>query len=203
MNIRKAGRPPAGKERGMEQVEEVYIGVRNWWSYLVTGLLLIAFGIILLAWPASTIKVLAYLAGILFLLVGLVDTILAFVLLARREKMAVILIRGLVGLLIGILLLAKTGFTLTLVVVFIAIWSIIAGFIEIVAGQEMPPKTGKGWVIAGGVINMILGILLLALPLQTVYAIIILLSIFLLVHGLVRLVMAFLARRLQKELLAA
>lgn len=183
-------------------MDEVYIGVKNWWSFLITGVLLIAFGIVLLVWPASTLKVLAYLVGILALVIGTVETIVAFVQLARKEKMAFLLARGLISILIGILLLAKTGFTLTLVVVLIAVWSIIAGVIELMGGLEMPAKSGRGWVAAAGVLNIILGILLLALPLETVYAIIVVLSIFLFVGGILRFVMAFSARKLQKEMLA-
>ncbi len=183
-------------------MDEVYIGVKNWWSFLITGVLMIAFGIVLLVWPASTIKVLAYLVGILALVIGVIETVVAFVLLARKEKMAFMLVRGLVSILIGILLLAKTGFTLTFVIVLIAVWSIIAGTIELVGGIEMPAKSGRGWVAAAGVINIILGILLLALPLETVYAIIVILSIFLFVGGILRFVMAFSARKLEKELTA-
>jgi uncharacterized membrane protein HdeD (DUF308 family) len=183
-------------------MDEVYIGVRNWWSYLIAGILTIAFGIVLLVWPSSTVKVLVYLVGILALLEGIVETIFAFVLLIKKEKMAWMLARGLINLFIGILLLTKTGFALTLVVVIIAIWVIITGVVELIAGLEMPPKSGRGWIAASGVLSIILGILLLAIPLETVYAIIVVLSIFLIVGGIMRIILSFYARKSQKELLA-
>jgi uncharacterized membrane protein HdeD (DUF308 family) len=184
-------------------MDEVYIGVRSWWSYLIAGLIAIAFGIILLAWPSSTVKVLAYTVGILALLQGIVEVIFAFVLLSKKEKMAWLLTSGLLSLFIGILLLTKTGFALTLVVVLIAVWSIIVGVVELVAGIEMPPKSGRGWVAVSGVLSIILGILLLTLTMETVYAIIVVLSIFLIAGGIVRLILAFYARKFQKEILAA
>ncbi len=183
-------------------MDEVYIGVKSWWSYLITGVIAIAFGVVLLAWPASTVKVLAYGVGTLALVIGVIETIFAFVLLARKEKMAFMLARGLIGILIGILLFTKTGFTLTLVIVLIAVWSIISGVIELMGGLEMPARSGRGWVAFAGVLNIILGILLLAIPLETVYAIIVVLSIFLIAGGIVRFVLAFYARKLEKELLA-
>jgi uncharacterized membrane protein HdeD (DUF308 family) len=88
------------------------------------------------------------------------------------------------------------------VVVIIAIWVIITGVVELIAGLELPPKSGRGWIAASGVISIILGILLLAIPLETVYAIIVVLSIFLIVGGITRIILSFYARKFQKELLA-
>lgn len=183
-------------------MDEVYVGVRSWWSFLVSGLVAIAFGVLLLVWPASTVRVLAYLVGILALVEGVVETVWAFVLLSRKEKMAFMLVRGLLGLLIGILLLAKTGFALTFVVVLIAVWSIFTGVVELVGSLEMPKGSGRGWIAVSGALSLLLGILLLAVPLETVWAIIIVLSIFLIAGGLVRIVLAFSARKLEKEITA-
>lgn len=182
-------------------MDEVYIGVKNWWSFLIRGLIAIAFGVVLLAWPASTIKVLAYLVGILALVDGIIETVWALVLLFRKEKMGILLARGLLGLFIGVLLLTKTGFTLTVVVVLIAIWAIVSGIVQFVASLEMPPMPGRGLVGVGGVLSIILGIVLLAIPLETVYAIIVIFCIFLFISGLINVVLAFYARKFRTELL--
>ena len=182
-------------------MDEVYIGVKSWWSFLIRGLIAIAFAIALLAWPASTVKVLAYGVGILALIEGIIETVWALVLLFQREKMAMMLVRGLLGLLVGILLLTKTGFSLAIVVVFVAIWAIATGFVEFIASLEMPPESGRAWMGVSGVVSVILGILLLALPLETVYAVIVILAVFLLVGGVIRIVFAFSARKVGKELL--
>lgn len=184
-------------------MEEVYIGVKNWWSFLLRGLVAIAFAIVLLAWPASTVKVLAYLVGILALIDGVIETVWALVLMFKKEKAGVMLIRGLLSLFIGILLLTKTGLALTVVLVLIAIWAIVTGVVEFITSVDMPPMSGRGWVGFAGVLSIILGILLLALPVETVYTIIVILSIFLIVGGVVRVILAFYARKFQKELVKA
>lgn len=179
---------------------ETYVTMEKWWSYLVRGLLAIAFGVILLAWPASTIRVLTVLIGILALVDGVIETILAIVMAARKEKVGIVLARGLVSLLIGILLLAKTGFALTLLVVVLAIWAIVAGFVELVVAFELPPMSGRSLVGIFGAISVIIGILLIALPLETVYSIIVILSIFLILGGLTRVIYSFFIRKYQEEL---
>jgi uncharacterized membrane protein HdeD (DUF308 family) len=172
---------------------QIYIGVKSWWLFLVTGLIAIAFGVILLAWPASTIKVLAYLVGVLALIEGAIATCMALYLAVKRERMGVVLTRGVVGILIGVLLLAKTGLTLTVVIVLVAIWAIVYGAVEFFGALELPPMSGRGWIAVSGLLRMILGIVLLLLPLQTVYAAIVVFSVFLLAVGVIRLVFAFYA----------
>jgi len=184
---------------GVVVVDEVYTGVKNWWSFLLSGLIGIAFGVILLAWPASTIKVLAYMVGILALIEGVIATTIAVYLGFKKEKMAIMLTRGVIGILIGILLLAKTGLTLALVVVLIGIWAVIFGAAEFFAALELPAMTGRGWIAVSGLLTIILGIFLLLLPLATVHAAIVVFSIFLLLIGILRIIFAFYAYRFQKE----
>jgi uncharacterized membrane protein HdeD (DUF308 family) len=188
-------------EKG-EVMEPVYIGVKNWWSYLIRGVIAIAFGVILIAWPESTIKVLAYLVGILAILDGVIETAWAVYLAFKKEKMGLVLARGLFGLLVGILLLTKTNFTLTLVVILVGMWAVASGIIELMASFEMPPMSGRGLFAVGGALSIIIGILLLALPLQTVYAIIVIFCILLFVGGIIRLVFAFYARKYEKQIKA-
>lgn len=179
---------------------ESYIVMEKWWSYLVRGLLAIAFGVVLLVWPASTVRVLTLLIGIFALVDGVIETVLAIVLAARKEKMGIVLVRGLVSLLIGILLLAKTGFALALVVVILAIWAIVSGFVELIVAFELPPMSGRSLIGIFGVISIIFGILLIALPLETVYGIIVVLSIFLILGGLMRVIYSFFVRKYQEGL---
>jgi len=181
-------------------MDEVYIGVRNWWSFLLKGILAIAFGIILLVWPASTLRVLAYIIGALALAFGLIETIWSIVLLIEKEKAWLLLARGLVSLLVGLLLVLRTGFTFALVVVLIAIWEIVTGFVELVVAIELPKDSGRGLLAFSAVLSIILGILLLVLPLETVFAVIIVISAFLVVGGIVNIIEAFYAMKLRKEI---
>ena len=182
-------------------MDEVYIGVKSWWSFLIRGIIAIAFGIILLAWPGATVKVLAYGVGILALIDGAVETVWALVLLFRKEQMGMLLARGLLGIFIGMLLLTKTGFALAVIVVLIAIWAIASGLVEFLGAFALPAESGRGWIGAAGLLSIILGIVLLLLPLETVYTIIVIFSIFLIAGGVVRIILAFYARKFQKKLL--
>ncbi len=186
----------------MDEVE-VYVGVKSWTPFLIRGLIAIAVGIILLFWPGSTIRVLAILIGILALVDGLIETVYAVVLLFKTEKMGLLLVRGLIGILIGLLLIFRTRLSLAVVIVFIAIWAILAGVAQLIVAFDMPAKSGRGLLGFSGLISVALGILLLAFTIETVYAVIVIFSIFIIIGGIVNIVYAFHAKKLEKELLAA
>lgn len=182
---------------------ESYVVTESWWSYLLRGLLAIALGIVLLLWPAATVGVVTLFVGILAIVDGLFELGMAITMASRKEKVGIVVLKGAVSVLIGILLIAKTGFTLTLLVVILAIWAIVSGFVELIAAFEMPPMSGRSLLGIFGVISIIIGILLIALPLETVYAIIVVLSIFLILGGLLRFIFSFSVRKQQKKLEAA
>ena len=182
-------------------MDETGFELRSWWSYLIRGLLALALGILLLVWPDSTLKVLILAFGIFALVLGLVETMGAIYLASKREQFGLLLVEGLIGIFIGGLLLANQetrSFTLEVVVILIGIWAVVLGFIEIVHAYEQPPGSGRGIMGFGGLLLMLLGILLLALPLETVYAFIIIISVFLIVDGLRDIVLTFYVPRAKK-----
>lgn len=76
-----------------------------------------------------------------------------------------------VSLIVGLLFLACSVFVflnqgesyLALAMTF-GIMVIFAGVLEIYVGAGTPKNAGKGWLIAGGIIEILLGIILLCLP---------------------------------------
>jgi uncharacterized membrane protein HdeD (DUF308 family) len=78
----------------------------KWWSLLLRGIAALAFGIIAIAWPKSTTKVLVILFGV-FVLVAAAVAIGAAIVEARRgESIFLSLMFGVVCLIIGILVVA-------------------------------------------------------------------------------------------------
>jgi uncharacterized membrane protein HdeD (DUF308 family) len=176
---------------------------RRWWSYLLRGLLAIAFGIILLAWPGATVLVLLVVFGIFAVIDGIVDVILAIALASDKQQWGWTLVKGVVGLLIGIVILTRPDVALTVVVVLIAIWAILSGFIELAAAFDMPPDSGRGFVGLFGAISVIVGVLLLAVPFTTVFVFIVIVGIYAIVAGIIGFILSFVMRKWQKEAAAA
>lgn len=173
---------------------------RSWWSYLLGGIIWIALGIILLSWPDSTVRVLLYIVGIFALIGGAIDLIRSIVLASQKEKWVLSLVSGLVGLLIGGVIISRPDVALAVVIAFIAIWTIIVGFVEIVVAFDLPPMSGRGLIGVLGAISIIIGIILIAYPIETVWVAIIIISIYAFAVGIMRIIIAFYALSLERKM---
>lgn len=172
---------------------------RSWWSFLLRGLLAIAFGIILLAWPGATLLVVLILFGIFILVDGIIEVILAIASASKKYRWGWILVKGLVAILIGIVVLARPGVALAVLVVLMAIWAIATGFVELIAAFEMPPESGRSIVGFSGLLSIAVGILLLVVPWGAVHAFIIIIAVLALVLGILGVILSFFARSWEKK----
>ncbi|MBN2168818.1 MAG: DUF308 domain-containing protein [Actinobacteria bacterium] len=164
-------------------MENAGIITRSWWAYLLRGILAIIIGIILLSWPGATVGVLIVIFGVFALIEGAIEFVMAIILASKLEPWGMAMIKSLVGLLIGGVMVSRPGVALAVVIVLIGIWMIITGFIQLLIAFELPPMTGRSLVGVGGVLAVIIGILLIAIPFNTVGAVLILVSILLLIWG--------------------
>lgn len=74
------------------------------------------------------------------------------------------LIMGIVFLVVGIMVFMKPGETYMALSIVFGIMVVVSGIIEIYVGSKMPAHAGKGWLIAAGIIELLIGILLIAIP---------------------------------------
>ena len=181
-------------------MENVYLGVRSWWSYLASGLTGIALGVILLIWPGDTLWDLALITGCFAVCFGGVELVTAIVRIFDKQPVGVVLFSGALSLLMGLLLLTKTGLTLILIADFIAVWMIAVGVVEVATALDMPPNSERGWLAISGLVSLALGICILSMPFRSIWALIVIFSIFLLATSCLRLIMAFITYRLQRKL---
>jgi uncharacterized membrane protein HdeD (DUF308 family) len=107
------------------------------WLWVLAGLLSIAGGIVLLAWPNITLFVLAILIGWTLMFWGIADIVGSLV--GRRvvHYWWLYLIRGIVSIALGIWALRHPGDTLVVLIAVVGIWAVLYGTLEIVAGFEM------------------------------------------------------------------
>jgi drug/metabolite transporter (DMT)-like permease len=108
----------------------------------IGALIAIVGGIVLLAWPGETLKVVAFIAGITFLLWGIVRTLTGLREMgdARVREMGV----GIALIVLGVLVMVWPGATITLVGILIGLMAIAWGAVMIVGAFNMR-KTGRQW----------------------------------------------------------
>ena len=110
--------------------------VQHWWLMMLAGILCIALGIAVFVFPLQSYVTLSILAGILMLLVGAAQLIIASTsgnYLAMRGYM---LVGGVIDLILGLLLCVYPGVTMALLPVMLGIWMMYHSFMMIAFGGD-------------------------------------------------------------------
>lgn len=156
---------------------------KYWWTFVVRGLLAFAFGLIALVWPGITLIVLVALFGIYVIIEGVLSVIAAF---NNRwvRSWWVLLLEGLAGIVIGCVAFTWPGLTAVVLLVFIAIWAIFTGLLEIGAAIQLRKEIQGEWILAlTGVLSILIGLILLINPGTGALAVVWLIGIYALLFG--------------------
>jgi uncharacterized membrane protein HdeD (DUF308 family) len=148
------------------------------------GVVAIILGILAILMPFLAGASAMLLLGVLVLAAGIVRIIWAF----GSDSVGKGLLKfgiGVLTLLAGIVLLAHPLFAMVVLTIVLAIYFVLDGIAEIVAGIKRRPGLGWIWMLVGGVISILLGIFIWRqFPLSGIWAIGILLGIKLFFIGL-------------------
>jgi len=104
---------------------------RNWWLVALRGALAVIFGIVTLAWPGMTLLALIFLWGFYALIDGISSIALGAAVRGHRWSNVLI---GVVGVLAGLVAIMLPGETAVVLLVIIAVWAIVAGVVQVIAG---------------------------------------------------------------------
>ena len=138
---------------------------RNWWAIALRGVFAILFGIIALFLPLVTITALVLLFGA-YMLVDGVLTIVAAVRAARQhERWGWLVVEGIADFVAAGIAFFWPLATVIAFVILMAAWAIVSGAIMTAAAFRLNVPHGRGWMLFGGIVSMIWGVLLLLWPL--------------------------------------
>jgi uncharacterized membrane protein HdeD (DUF308 family) len=138
----------------------------NWWLLLLRGLAAVAFGAIAFFWPAITLVALTYLWGAYAIADGII-AIWAAVNASGSDAGPRwwLGLSGVAGILAGIVAFAYTGMTALVLLVFIAVWAIIIGVLQIYAATQLWKVIDNAWwLILSGLLSFAFGAVLIAWP---------------------------------------
>ncbi len=163
-----------------------------WWVFLLQGVAGILLGLMLLTDPGATLIVLVTFLGFYWLFTGVMALVRVFV--DRSVPWIWSLLIGIVGIFAGLVVLHHpllAALTVPAVIVIVlGVQGLIMGVLEIIGGF-----TGGG--IASfflGVINFVIGVLLLSAPLMAALAVPLVFGVLLLIQGVALIIVAFRVR---------
>jgi uncharacterized membrane protein HdeD (DUF308 family) len=167
-------------------------------AYSVGALTLIA-GVVLLFWPGRTIVVVARLAGILLIAVGIGESLEAVTSHRKGNYWGLLLIRGLLNLGAGALLVFWPGVTITVLVWIFGIDLILAGIVGIFASRGVPAELGRSGFLLRGIVGIAVGAIVIIWPQATLLVMAVLVAIQLIVIGLILVWSGWQLSRIEKD----
>ena len=174
-----------------------------WWLVLIRGVLAVLFGLYALVWPGAALLTLVYVYGFYAIMDG-VAALAVGVRHRRTSHWGWHVVQGVVSLIAGLIALFWPGPTLLALVLIIAVWSIVLGVTEIVEAFQARRLGSSSWVwlLIGGIVGIIFGIVLIASPAAGALALLWVIGLFALVFGVVHVVWAFRLRSAAKAVAA-
>jgi uncharacterized membrane protein HdeD (DUF308 family) len=161
-------------------------GSIGWLAMVLCGVLALAFGAIVLIWPASALEALVVLFGAFVLIQGAAGVLAALHARATALPWQGMLLVGVAGIVAGLIAFAWPDATVALAIYVAAIWAIIKGVFELSVAARLRRDHGADRTTGyGGWAWLLFGALLFLWPLIGVVAIAWLIGIVALVFGAV------------------
>jgi uncharacterized membrane protein HdeD (DUF308 family) len=164
---------------------------QNWWLVALRGVVGILFGIVALLFPGSTMLSLVILFSAYMLVDGAFAIASAVRAARRHERWGWLTLEGIVNIITGILAFLWPGLTILAFVLLIAAWAIVSGALMLAAAFRLKVDHGRWWLVLGGVVSLVYGVLLVLTPLIGALVLTWWLGAYALVFGVVLLVLAF------------
>ena len=140
--------------------------VKHWWLLLIAGILCIVAGICVFAFPVESYVALSILFGVLMLVVGAVQLVIASTSGNYLMMKGYFIVGGVLDVILGIFLCVYPGVSLMVLPILMGLWLMYHSFIIISFGGDMDTfrLSGSGMMILFGVLLLLLSIFVLVDP---------------------------------------
>ncbi len=158
--------------------------VRNWWTFVLQGVIGIVFGVLALIQPGMTLEALVLLFAIWALVDGVLALIASVGAAQAHEPWWPLVLVGLLGVAAGLLTFRGPGITALVLLLVIAYWSIFRGILTIAAAVRLRHEMeGEWWLILNGIASVVFGVLVIMSPGAGALAVIWLIGIYAVIFG--------------------
>ena len=164
---------------------------RHWGWVLGFGIVTFVLGILALAWPGRTLVVVAVVFGAQLVVMGIFRFVSAFASADMTGGTRVLLaLLGVLSLIIGLYAVRHVLVTLLALAVLLGIFWVVNGAVELFSALSHREMQGRGWTAFMGILSIVSGIIVLAYPGISLRVLVVVLSIWLLVYGVMLILLA-------------
>jgi uncharacterized membrane protein HdeD (DUF308 family) len=190
-------------ETDMEYIEQRFDETlsRGWKLLLLRGIAAVAFGVLTWMRPGISVAALVLLFGLYALVDGVLATWTAITERDDRKYWWVLLIAGLLGIAVGLMAFFTPDITALALLFYIAVWAIVRGTLEIVAGIRLRKViAGEWWLILAGLASVLFGAFLIARPGAGALTVLWLIALYAVAFGILLILMALRTRKVARHL---
>ena len=154
-------------------VSETVALSRWWWTFILRGLLAIAFGVLAFVAPVWGVAILVALFGAWALIDGVTNIWTGIRTRNADRNWWLAILEGLVSVAVGLIAFALPGFAAEVLVLLIGVWAIVTGVFQIWAAIRLRDRIrGEFWLGLAGVASILFGVILLVFPVQGALALV-------------------------------
>lgn len=170
-----------------------------WKSALVSGVLAIALGVAIVAWPGISVSIATIFFGVALLLTGIEQVFLAFTLRVSTVGRLLLFVSGAAALIVGVMALTSLYEGWRILAIWIGVGFIFRGVATTSSAISDPTLPGRGWNIFSGAISLIAGVVVMAFPYDSLATLALVVGVWLIVIGVMEVVTAFGIRGFTKD----
>jgi uncharacterized membrane protein HdeD (DUF308 family) len=142
----------------------IVVLARNWWAVGLRGVLAIVFGLIALFLPGATMLSLVLVFAAYVFVDGAFAIVSAIRAARQNERWGSLVLEGIVNIAAAAVAVLWPGITVLAFVLLVAFWAILTGILELVAAFRLEMHDGRGWLVFGGLVSLVYGVLLIVAP---------------------------------------
>jgi uncharacterized membrane protein HdeD (DUF308 family) len=165
---------------------------KNWWLLLILGLVSVIAGVLAIVYPDLTLLALGIFAGVSLLMIGIMEIVDSIA--GDPDSRALTAIVGVLSVLAGLVCVRRPGESLLALVIVLGFWLIIEGIVRFI--RAFSELEDRALLMGLAILDIILGILILALPDLSLVTLAVLFAISLLARGVFAIITAFKLRGL-------
>jgi uncharacterized membrane protein HdeD (DUF308 family) len=172
---------------------------RWWWTFIIRGLVAVAFGVLAFLAPAWGIAVLVALFGAWALVDGVTALVGGIRSRGRDRSWWLSILEGIVGIVAGVFAFLFPVLAAGALIFIIAAWAIVTGVFEIVAAIRLREQIrGEFWLGLAGVASILYGVVIYLFPAAGALSIVWLIGSFAIAFGAFLLILGWRLRRINE-----
>jgi uncharacterized membrane protein HdeD (DUF308 family) len=170
---------------------------------MLCGILCVAAGIAVFIFPMESYMTMGLLFGILMLLVGTTQLVVASSSGNYLTMRGYVIVGGILDVILGVFLCVNPYVSMVLMPVLLGIWMLYHSFIIMAFGGDLETFRidGSGWTVAGGALLMLLSIFVLVNPMSAgVATVVVLAGVGLILFGMLLCALSFKLKNIHRAI---